>query len=270
MIPDLVPPTPPHAEETIVAFLRSHCLHHGLDGGVVGLSGGIDSALVAHLAAEALGPRRVLGLLLPDAIVPESLRVETEAFADALGIERRTIPIDGMVGAVEQALPEVRDPVTRGNAKARLRMILLYAVARERHRVVLGTGNKSELLLGYFTKWGDGGVDLLPIGDLYKTGVRALAAARGLPEAIRRRPPSAGLWEGQTDEAELGLPYEEADRILYGLELGQDEPSIVRRTGLPPDRVASIVRRVAGTHHKRTMPPIPPLGGRTLGVDWRI
>ena len=267
---DLVPRLPPHAEETILAFLRSHALDHGHDGGVVGLSGGIDSALVAHLAAQALGPDRVLGVLLPDPECPASLRRETEAFADALGIERRTLPIGPIEEEFRRLLPEVADRVTRGNTKARIRMIVLYALARERHRVVLGTGNKSELLLGYFTKYGDGGVDVQPIADLYKTEVRALAAQRGLPAAIRDRPPSAGLWEGQTDEEELGLPYDAIDPILRGLERGLAPEEIARRTGLGAAAIEPILARVVASRHKRRPAPIAAVSERTVGAAWDV
>jgi NAD+ synthase len=134
---------------------------------------------------------------------------------------------------------------------------------------VLGTGNKSEILLGYFTKYGDGGVDLLPLGDLYKTQVWALAEQLGLPEPIRSRPPTAGLYEGQTDEAELGLPYRDLDRILHGLEGLRSVEEIADATGLPLAAVRAIELRVAANRHKRRSAPIPKIGLRTVGIDWR-
>lgn len=265
---DLSPRLPEHTEETIHAFLKAHALYHGNEGAIVGLSGGIDSALVARLARDALGPTRVLGVLLPDRALSRALVTETEAYAHALGIASRTIEIDPVEEAYRSVLPEVRDRVTVGNTLARIRMTILYALAREGHRVVLGTGNKSEVLLGYFTKFGDGGVDVLPIGDLYKTQVRILAARLDLPRPIRERPPTAGLWEGQTDEGELGAPYERLDRILYGIELGRTEEEIARQTGESPMMVRGIVQRVTDMRHKRRLPPIPKLGDRTVGIDW--
>lgn len=266
---DLVPQLPAHARSTIASFLRAHALGPGRSGVVVGLSGGIDSALTARLAADALGPEHVLGLLLPDAAFPAELLAETAAYARDLGIAHRTVPIDPIERAFAAAFPGPADQVGIGNTKARIRMTLLYAAARREGRLVAGTGNKSELLLGYFTKYGDGGVDLLPIGDLYKTEVRALSAELGLPEAVRARPPTAGLWEGQTDEAELGAPYEDVDRILRGLEELRPEAEIARVTGINPARVRDIARRVEATRHKRRLPPVAKVGLRTVGLDWR-
>jgi len=265
----LAPRLPPHARETIERFLRAHALAEGRDGVVVGLSGGIDSALVARLAADALGPQHVLGVLLPDEQVPPALEAETVDYARQLGIESRTIRIGPVEAAFRAALPEVDDRVALGNTKARIRMVILYALARGRHRLVAGTGNKSELLLGYFTKYGDGGVDLLPIGDLYKTELRALAAELGLPEAVRSRPPTAGLWDGQTDEAELGASYDTLDRILHGLEELRSEEEIARATGLPIAQVRDVARRVTESRHKRRTAPVAKVGLRTVGLDWR-
>ena len=265
----LVPRLPKHAARTIGQFLQGHAMVDGLDGIVVGLSGGIDSALTALLARDALGAEHVLGVLLPDADYPEALRVETEEYGRSLGIETRTVPIEGVVRAAESALPELAERVALGNAKARVRMILLYAIARERRRLVVGTGNKSEILLGYFTKYGDGGADLLPLGDLYKTEVRALAAELSLPAAVRERPPTAGLWEGQTDEEELGMSYEVADQILRGMEELRSPEEIARLSGAPVDLVRSVEARVTLFRHKRRLPPIPKLGLRTVGIDWR-
>ncbi|MGP8077485.1 MAG: NAD+ synthase [Thermoplasmata archaeon] len=266
---DLEPHLPAHARSTIEMFLRAHALGDGRDGVVLGLSGGIDSALTARLASDALGAAHVLGVMLPDAAFPPELLVETEEYARGLGIETRTVPIDPIERAFAGALPGPTDVVTLGNTKARIRMLVLYSIARRRRRLVAGTGNKSELLLGYFTKYGDGGVDLLPIGDLYKTEVRALAAELGLPEAIRARPPTAGLWDGQTDEQELGAPYEVVDRILRGLEELRSEAEIVAVTGIPTAQVRDIAMRVTQSRHKRRPPPVAKVGLRTVGIDWR-
>ncbi len=265
----LVPKLPAHAESSIHQFLRSHLADAECQGLLVALSGGIDSALVARLARDAVGAERVQGLLLPDAQYPPALRGEVEEYARTLGIGLRVISIDPPESALRGLFPEVTDRVDWGNVKARLRMTMEYLLAREHRWLVVGTGNKSELLMGYFTKWGDGGVDLLPIGDLYKTQVRALAAQLALPASVRERAPTAGLWEGQTDEEELGLPYTELDQILFGLEQLRTPEEIAQATGLEAGQVRTIERVVERTRHKRRPPPIPKLGLRTVGIDWR-
>jgi NAD+ synthase len=265
----LVPKLAPHAEATIHQFLRAHLAQAGAAGFLIALSGGIDSALCGRLARDAVGPERVHGLLLPDSAYPAALRQEVAEYARDLGISLRVVEIDGPEAQFRSLFPEVTDRVSWGNVKARIRMTVLYAVAREQSLLVVGTGNKSELLMGYFTKWGDGGVDLLPIGDLYKTQLRELAAHLGLPRPIQDRPPTAGLWEGQTDEAELGLPYSELDQILFGLEQLRTPEEISGATHLPLERVQMVVATIDRTRHKRRPPPIPKLGLRTVGLDWR-
>ncbi len=265
----LEPRLPDYAAATIAQFLRAHARAADLDGIVVALSGGIDSALVARLGRDALGAEHVLGVQLPDEGFPASLLAETDTYGRSLGLEMRTVPIASMVEGFRAQLPELGDRVALGNVKARVRMTVLYAIARERRRLVAGTGNKSELLLGYFTKYGDGGADLLPIGDLYKTEVRALAESLDLPASIRTRAPSAGLWAGQTDEEELGISYADADRILHGLEQLRGESEIADATGLPLEQVRAVAERVRRFRHKRRPPPIPKLGLRTIGIDWR-
>lgn len=260
---------PREAVRTIGAFLRAHALAPGRDGVVVGLSGGVDSAFTARLARDALGADHVLGVLLPDAATDPTLEEETVAFARELGVATRTVRLGPVAEALRSALPEVNDRVTLGNSVARLRMTVLYALARDTHRLVAGTGNKSELLLGYFTKFGDGGVDLLPVGDLYKTDVWALARELGLPAAVVDRAPSAGFWAGQTDEGELGMSYQDIDRVLRALEELRPEREIPALTGLSASAVEAIVARVAANRHKRRLPPIPKLGLRTVGLDWR-
>ncbi len=263
------PRLPPHAAETIHQFLRAHVRAAGAKGVLVGLSGGIDSAVVVRLARDALGAERVWGALVPDAAFPPALLEETERYARDLGVPTRLVPLAPLADAAARLLPEVTDRVAAGNLKVRLRFAVLYALAREHGALVAGAGNKSELLLGYVTKYGDGGVDLLPIGDLYKTDVRALAAELGIPEPIRARPPTAGFWEGQTDEEELGATYDVLDRVLLGLEELRPPEEVAARAGVPVDRVASIASRVLRERHKRVPVPIPKLRLRTVGLDWR-
>jgi NAD+ synthase len=234
-------------------------------GAVVGISGGIDSAVVAALCVRALGKAKVLGLLMPEGKPePEALQVVTW-----LGIRSRTVMIGPLVKAVAGKGPKGCGRAALGNVKARLRMVLLYMEANRNNRLVVGTGNKSELLVGYFTKYGDGGVDIAPLGDLYKTQVRALAADIKVPESIRSLVPTAGLYPGQTDEGELGISYASLDSILMGIELRLDRERIAERAGVPVSEVDRITARVRSAVHKRHMPPIPKLGIRTIGTDWR-
>jgi NAD+ synthase len=262
-------PLPDHALETLTSFLRSHRRESGARGFVVALSGGVDSALVGRLAVESVGASRVRGFLLPDREYPEAWRRDVQSFARDLGIELREVSLEPALEGLRPILPAAQDRVQLGNAKARLRMLLLYAFAREGRELVLGTGNKSEILLGYFTKYGDGGCDLLPLGDLYKVQVWKLAELLGIPREIRERPPTAGLWEGQTDEGELGMSYRLLDPILDGLERLEEPEAIARRLGISRASVDAIVERVRLHRHKRNLPPIPKLGWRTVGLDWR-
>jgi NAD+ synthase len=163
----------------------------------------------------------------------------------------------------------MQDKRLRGNAMARLRMVVLFHHAKLMERVVMGTSNKSELLVGYFTKFGDGGADFCPIGDLYKTEVRELAKVLKVPVSILDKVPSAGFWEGQTDEGEMGLTYQELDQILVGIELNLSCEDISARTGIPLAKVEKVWHMHRGTVHKRKMPLIPKLGFRTVGLDWR-
>jgi NAD+ synthase len=175
-----------------------------------------------------------------------------------------------MVSSFDEHLKAKKvDRVARGNLRARARMVVLYFVANTEDRVVMGTGNKSELLCGYFTRYGDGGVDFQPIGDLYKTQVRAMARHLGLPKKIIDRVPTAGLWPGQTDEGDLGISYDELDRILLGIELQMEPEGIAEKAGVPVEHVRRIEDLVAATAYKRKAPLVPKLGIRTLGLDWR-
>ncbi|HXQ94133.1 MAG TPA: NAD+ synthase [Thermoplasmata archaeon] len=265
----LTPRLPSYARETIVRFLRAHLDGPPVRRAVVGVSGGIDSALVLRLVSEAVGPSRVVAVLLPTESYSEVLREETVGYARPLADDVRIVPVDGIVAALRAAVPEVTDRTGVGNLAARARMVVLYALAGSVGGLVVGTGNKSELLLGYFTKHGDGGADLLPIGDLYKTEIRTLAADLGLPEPVLARAPTAGLYEGQTDEADLGLPYEAIDQVLRGLEELREPEEIAKLSGLSRTEVDGVVERVRVNRHKRRPAPIPKLGLRTVGLDWR-
>lgn len=219
----------------------------GVDGAVVGLSGGIDSAVVSGLCARALGADHVLGVIMPIHSNPEDA-AHAEETARAWGIDHHTIDLSGAYDALVATLPSGND-LAYANIKPRLRMIALYHRANTLGRIVIGTGNRSELMVGYYTKYGDGGTDLLPIAGCYKWQVRDLAREIGVPQAIIDKPPSAGLWSGQTDEQEMGITYDELDRALAAIDTGDQssiEPALLER-----------VQRMIGTSaHKRRLPPI--------------
>lgn len=256
-------------EEAIHEFIRQKVEESQATGVVIGLSGGIDSAVTSRLCCDALGADRVLNLFLPAKTTSKSDLEDARSFCRSLDTELRVIDIAPAMEAFEKMLPEGKRFELRGNIMARCRMIALFHHARLMHRVVMGTSNKSELLVGYFTKFGDGGADFCPIGDLYKTEVRQLAERLGIPRRIIDKVPSAGLWKGQTDEGELGIGYEDLDRILLGIELNLPDEEIAKRTGLALEQVQKVWKMHRESVHKRKMPLIPKVGVRTIGLDWR-
>jgi NAD+ synthase len=234
--------------------------------GVLGLSGGIDSSLVAFLAAEALGKENVLGILMPYRTSNPSSRADAETIAQQLGIAARVIDITPMV---EPYLAQfVKDERRRGNVMARARMIVLYDQSEEFRALVIGTSNKTEALLGYTTQFGDNAAAIQPIADLYKCQVRQLARAVGVPQTIIDKAPSADLWQGQTDEGELGFTYDQADAILYRLVDERRQIEDVVAMGFEERVVRRIVELMARNHFKRVPPPVAKLSARTLGVDF--
>jgi NAD+ synthase len=251
--------------DTIADWLKQGLDQSGADRFVLALSGGIDSAVVCGLCTRAAGPDRVLGVIMPSASNPDDAE-SARKVAEAFGIKTITVDLtslaDGFYGLVPTAdalygdtLKEsvaagidARQQLATANVRPRLRMITSYYIANLTRGVVVGTGNKSEAMIGYFTKYGDGGVDLLPIIDLYKHEVRAVAAAIGVPQSVIDRPPSAGLWQGQTDEGEIGLTYDQLDEVLTAIERGDT-------SGIDPEVLAKVQRMHDTTEHKRS--PIP-------------
>ncbi|MFW5964918.1 MAG: NAD+ synthase [Natronomonas sp.] len=246
--------------EHIVEFIESVVEDAGAEGAVLGLSGGIDSTLTAHLAVEALGAAEVHGLLMPSESNPEADKTDAERVAEDLGIEYDVIDINPIVDSFVEAAPDhaAADRMALGNVRVRTRGVLNYFVANAESRVVLGTGNRSEAATGYFTKYGDQAVDCNPIGNLYKCQVRQLAREVGVSEDLVTRTPTAGMWEGQTDEEEMGLGYDELDAILA---LHVDGPfsknATVRTLGLPEEAVERVADLYEKSEHKRSMPPAP-------------
>jgi NAD+ synthase len=240
----------------IVDFLRETVADAGADGVIVCLSGGIDSTLTAHLCVEALGPERVTALVLPCHLTDAVDTLDAHSIAQNLGVDPTMVQLQPLLDMFEDsvapAIEEEVDRVALGNAIARLRMSVAYYAANMTGRLVCGTSNRTELLLGYFTKHGDGAADLRPLADLYKTEVKALARHVGVPRTIIQKPPTAGLWDGQTDEEELGAPYGLLDVLLYGLV---DENLGVEGTadelGIDPGIVREYAELYLDTAHKR-------------------
>jgi NAD+ synthase len=261
---------PAAVQRQLVGFLRTYAEDAKVAGYVLGVSGGVDSALVAALAAEAVGKEKILGLLMPHATSNPQDAVHAELLCRHLGIGHERIDITPIVAAAERACAaHVPQGMGAHNLRPRARMMVLYAHAAATNRLVLGTGNKSELLVGYFTKWGDGAADVYPLGDLYKTEVWALARHMGLPSEIVDKAPSAGLFAGQTDEGELGIRYADLDRVLQEFEGGHDAATVARRSGVPTETVRMVEGRILASAHKRNPLVIPKMGFRTPGWDWR-
>ncbi len=255
------------ARKILTGFIKTELHRAGFKKAVLGLSGGIDSALSCYLAAAALGPENVLAVRMPYATsAPESMEHAGLVIED-LQVHSITLPISGMVDALYEQLPEA-DHLRRGNAMARARMIVLFDQSEAFQGLVIGTGNKTEILLGYTTVYGDAACALNPIGDLYKCQVRQLAREMGVPSEIIEKAPSADLWAGQTDEQELGFTYDAADRLLYLLVDLRYRPEECVEAGFEPDFVQAVVARLRRNHFKRIMPPIAKLSNRTVGYDF--
>jgi NAD+ synthase len=255
------------ARMIITGFIKSELTRVGYSRAVINLSGGLDSALSCALAVEALGAENVLALRLPyRTSSPDSLE-HAQLMIDQFKVQSKTIEITGMVDPLIAQEPGMSN-TRKGNIMARSRMIVLYDQSEAFKGLPIGTSNKTEILLGYSTMWGDMASAINPIGDLYKTQVRQLSRALGVPDAIVDKPPSADLWVGQTDEAELGFTYEQVDRLLFLLVDQRYSVQECIEEGFDEKFVNAVMARVRRFQFKRMMPPVVKLSNRTVGYDF--
>lgn len=248
--------------DKITHFIRSYTKQSGAKGAVIGLSGGIDSSVTAYLAVKALGREHVLAIIMPErSLTPADDVLNATEIAHLLRIEYSVVEISDILDSFLFSIPEYVESeiVAAGNLKARIRMCVLYYYANIMTRLVVGTSNRTELLLGYFTKFGDGGADMEPLGNLYKIQVKRMAEYLEVPRHITDKPPSAGLWAGQTDEEELGLSYELIDSVLSELlDNMASKEYVINRYGIEAEVIDGLLKRIERNRHKLRVAPVPP------------
>lgn len=257
------------AEVLLAKFIKEELSKFGYAKGIVGLSGGLDSAVCAFLAARALEPENVIALIMPYGNSFSQDAEDAQEVARILGIESKLIDISPMVDVYFSLWP-TENKILKGNKMARERMSILYDFSARKKALILGTSNKTELLLGYGTIHGDMACAINPLGDLYKTQVRQLAEHLGIPEKVREKKPTAGLWPGQTDEGELRLNYEKIDKILYQLVDLRKSKKETMATGFKRGEVEKIITLIKNSQFKRKLPPVLKLSDRSLGHDFLL
>jgi NAD+ synthase len=255
------------ARQILTGFIRSEVQRVGYTRAVVGLSGGIDSALSCVLAVEALGAENVLAVRMPYRSSSADSLSHAELLIEQLQIPHKTIEITDMVEPLFELDPQITK-LRRGNIMARERMIVLYDQSEVFKGLVIGTSNKTEILLGYSTQFGDAASAMNPLGDLYKAQIRQLSRAMGVPAPIIDKAPSADLWDGQTDEDELGFTYEQADQLLYLLVDQRYSPQECVEAGFDAKFVDQVLKRIRRNQFKRMQPPIAKVSNRTIGYDF--
>ncbi|HUL44287.1 MAG TPA: NAD+ synthase [Bacteroidota bacterium] len=258
----------PVVRNLLVSFLRDETKKAGFENGVVGLSGGVDSAVVAYLAAEALGKEHVLAMLMPYATSSPESAGDAGLVLKALGIRGETISISAMVDAYLEKHTGM-DNIRKGNLMARARMMVLYDVSAREGALVFGTSNKTEIMLGYGTQFGDTACAINPLGDLYKTQIWQLADELGVPKKIVEKKPTADLWAGQTDEGELGFSYKLVDQLLYYMIDERRTDAELQERGFEPHFIQKVKRLVQKNQFKRRPPIIAKVSHRTVNVDFR-
>jgi NAD+ synthase len=255
-------------EKLLVYFIKDTIRKNGFSNGIVGVSGGIDSAVVLALTQRALGSQQTYALLMPYKRSSRESLADGKLICEQLGVTYEIIDISPSVDAYFDRFPH-KDKVLLGNKCARERMSVLYDFSARKKALVVGTSNKSELLIGYSTLWGDSAAAFLPLGDLYKTQVFQLAHHLNIPGNIIKKKPTADLWENQTDEEEIGVTYNELDEILYQMIDGRLSAGELESKGYSREKLQRVQRMVMNTQYKRTMPPICKLHTRTIGMDFR-
>ena len=261
------------AQKRICRFIKEYVENAGAKGIVLGLSGGIDSGTIAALSSIAIGGKNVTGLMLPEQENYNQKDIEdAKAVADLFHLETQVVDMSDVLRCFYDTVPvfEEGDRLCKGNVKARTRMIYLYYYANKQNRIVCGSSDKSETMMGYFTKWGDAAADIAPIMDLYKTQVRKLAAHIGIPKELALKLSTPALWPNQLAESELGVKYETLDLILFGLEHFMTPDDIANQLGVENVLVENIKSRWLTNEHKRRMPMAPKIGYRTVGNDFRL
>nr|AGF93005.1 NAD+ synthetase [uncultured organism] len=252
--------------QLIKKFISDKVEKNNTEGVVLGLSGGLDSTTVLKLSVDALGKENVHGIIMPESATPEEDMRDARWIAEKWDVEYDEFDIDPIM----ECFPaDPKERLAYANLKARIRSCIEYYTANVENKLVVGTSNKSELLLGYTTKYGDSAVDFLPIGDVYKSDVRRLAEKIDVPERFLDKVPRAGLWEGQTDEEELGHSYEEIDKVLKSIENQDSLEKIAEKNGLSEGTVKDVKDMIHSSVHKRKFPTVLKLRSRTVGVDWR-
>jgi NAD+ synthase len=263
----------PEVEKRIRRFIKEYVEKAGADGIVLGLSGGIDSGTVAALSSLAIGGGRVIGLMLPEKETYNSKDIDDAKFvAEKFGLKTQICDVTTVLESFYKTIPifDPADKLCKGNIKARTRMIYLYYYANKLNRIVCGSSDKSETMMGYFTKWGDVAADLSPIMDLYKTQVRKLAEYLGFPAELAAKPSTPALWPNQLAETELGIKYETLDLILYGLERFMTTEEIAQQLSIEKAFVEEVKSRWLAIEHKRRMPLATKIEYRTVGADFRL
>jgi len=263
----------PEVEKRITRFIKEYVEKSGADGIVLGLSGGVDSNTIAALSSLSISGERVMGLLLPEQETYNQKDIsDAMTVADKFGLKTQVCDITPVLESFYKTIPifDHADKLCKGNIKARTRMIYLYYYANKLNRIVCGSSDKSETMMGYFTKWGDVAADISPIMDLYKTQVRKLAEHLGVPKELATKPSTPALWPEQFAETELGIKYETLDLILYGLERFMNQEEISLQLKVDEAIVKKVKNKWLAAEHKRRVLLAPKLEFRTVGTDFRL